>query len=68
VFRNQRHRTSRGPSAPAVPPRARILTQLHGPILLENRRFRDLGQPGHVALRRQRLQRSTRLPQGHRRL
>jgi len=51
----QRPRTGRGPIAPAVPPRARICTRLHGPIRLENRRFRDLGQPGHVALRRQRL-------------
>src|ERR1700691_3619343 len=32
----QGHRPTRGPSAPAVPPRARILTQLHGPIRLEN--------------------------------
>ena len=57
-----------GCGAAPVPPGARVVAELLGVVRVAAGRLRDLGQPGHVALRRQRLRRSARLPQGHRRL
>ena len=47
---------------------ARRLTELRRQLRLEAGRLRALGQPGHLALRGQRLRRATGVPEGHRRL
>lgn len=52
----------------AVPAASRVVAQPCRGLRVETGRFRDLGQPGHVALRRERLRRPSCLSQGHRRL
>jgi hypothetical protein len=43
-------------------------SELHGQLRLEAGRLRPLGQPGHLALRGQRLRRAPGVPQSDRRL
>jgi hypothetical protein len=64
---HRRHR-GREPGPAALPGGSRVLSELHRQLRLEPRRLRPLGQPGHLALRGQRLQRPPGVPQGHRRL
>jgi hypothetical protein len=64
---HRRHR-GREPGPAAFPAGSRVLSELHRQLRLEARRLRAPGQPGHLALRRQRLQRPPGVPQGHRRL
>jgi alpha-ketoglutarate-dependent taurine dioxygenase len=64
---DRRHR-GRKPGPAALLAGTRLLPQLHRQLRLEARRLRPVGQPRHLALRRQRLRRAPGLPQGHRRL
>ena len=63
-----RHRAGRRRRTAAVPADPCLLPQLQRRVRMEAGRLRHLGQPGDLALRRQRLRRSPRLPQGHRRM
>ena len=63
-----RNRAGRRRRTAAVPADPCLLPQLQRRVRMEAGRLRHLGQPGDLALRRQRLRRSPRLPQGHRRM